>query len=166
MKKVISLFIAIIVILSAFCMVASAEQTGDYYLMMAQVNNNLLFVNGISMDFDSQNPEVKPIMNENGEYLVPLRMVVGTAGGWIDWEEETDKVVMLYNGVSISFVMGSTEVMVGDEIVEISVAPYTIHDRTVVPLDFFINCMKGSVETDETTNTVMLAFETKVYAAG
>ena len=163
MKKIISLIIATVVILSTFCMVASA---GDYYLMLAQVNNNKLFVNAGSMDFDPENPEVVPVVDEEGNVYVPLRMVVGAAGGWIDWEEETDKVVILYNGVNISFVMGSTEVTVGEEIVEISLAPYTIHDRTVVPLDFFSECMKGNAEFDKDTNTAMLAFETTVYAAG
>ncbi len=163
MKKIFLFLLAITVVLSSFCMVASA---GDFYLMLAQVDNNKLFVNAGSVDFDAENPAVVPVKDENGNVYVPLRMVVGAAGGWIDWEAETDKVVILYNGKSISFVMGSTEVLVGEEKVEISLAPYTIHDRTVVPLDFFSKCMKGSAEFDKDTNTAMLAFETTVYAAG
>ncbi|MBR6523753.1 MAG: copper amine oxidase N-terminal domain-containing protein [Clostridia bacterium] len=162
MKKIISLIIATIVIFSVFCMVASA---GDYYMMLAQVDNNRLFVNATSMDFDAENPNVAPSMDEEGTVLIPLRMVVGAAGGWIDWVAEEDKVVMLYNGVESSFVMGSNQINVGDEIIEVSTEIYTTHDRTMVPLDFFIKCMKAGAEFDKDTKTAMLAFETTVYAA-
>ena len=155
------------VMLFAFGMMATAEEpAGDYYLAITQVANNKLFVNGVGMEFDEMNPEVKPIQDADGNILVPLRKVVGAMGGWIDWEEATDSVHILYNGVEISFAMNSNQVNVGEETVELSVAPYTIHDRTVVPLDFFVNCMKGNAEVDAETNTIMLAFLTKVYAAG
>lgn len=163
MKKFISLIIATVVILGTLCMVASA---GDYYIMLAQVDNNRLFVNASTMNFDPVNEAVCPIMEENGDVKIPLRMVVGAVGGWIDWTEETDTVEILYNGVNISFVMGSKEIKVGDEIIEISSETYTIHDRTMVPLDFFSKCMKGNAEFDKDTNTAMIAFETTVYAAG
>lgn len=167
MKKIISFLMAIMMMVSVFCMVTSAEeQTGDYYLSLLQVGNNMIFVNGIGMQIDENNPEVVPVEDEEGNVLVPLRMVVGTAGGWIDWVEETDSVIINYNGVEISFVMNSKEVKVGEETVELSVAPYTIHDRTVVPLDFFTECMEGNTQVDKDTNTIMLAFLTKVYAAG
>jgi len=167
MKKIVSFLMVLTLVFSAFCMVASAEEAvGDYYLTISQVENNKLFVNGVGMEFDEMNPEVMPIQNEEGNVLVPLRMVVGAVGGWIDWEEATDSVHILYNGVEISFVMNTNQIKVGDETIEISVAPYTIHDRTVVPLDFFTECMKGSTELDEDTRTIMLAFITTVYAAG
>lgn len=167
MKKFFSVLMVLTMALSVFCATVSAEETaGDYYLTISQVDNNKLFVNGMGMEFDEMNPEVMPVQDEAGNVLVPLRMVVGTVGGWIDWEEATDSVDILYNGVGISFVMNTNQIKVGEEIIEISVAPYTIHDRTVVPLDFFTECMKGSTEFDEDTRTIMIAFITKVYAAG
>lgn len=167
MKKIISFLIVLAVVVSAFCMVAVAEETaGDFYLTLSQTNNNKLFVNGTGMYFDAENPEVKPIIDAEGNVLVPLRMLVGTVGGWIDWEEQTDSVHIIYNGVNISFAMNSKEIKVGEETVEVSVAPYTIHDRTVVPIDFFTECLKGSAQFDTDTNTIILAFTTKVYAAG
>ena len=167
MKKIISILIAVMMMASAFSMATSAEeQTGDYYLSLLQVGNNMLFVNGIGTQIDENNHEIVPVQDEEGNILVPLRMVVGTVGGWIDWVEETDSVIINYNGVDISFVMNSSEVKVGDETVKLSVAPYTIQDRTVVPLDFFTECMKGNTQFDKETNTIMLAFLTKVYAAG
>lgn len=167
MKKIISFLMTVLILFGTFSIAATAEEpAGDYYLAITQVGNNKLFVNGVSMEFDKMNPEVMPIKDEKGNVLVPLRMVVGTVGGWIDWEESTDSVHILYNGVEISFVMNTNKIKVGDKIIEISVAPYTIHDRTVVPLDFFTECMKGSADLDEGTGTIMLAFLTKVYAAG
>ena len=167
MKKIISLLVVLALAISVFCMTASAEETaGDYYLAICQADNNKFFVNGVNAEFDETNPEVKPIRDEDGNLLVPLRMVVGAVGGWIDWEEATDSVHILYNGVEISFVMNTNQVKVGDETVEISVAPYTVYDRTLVPLDFFTECMKGSADVDEDTNTIMMAFITKIYAAG
>lgn len=164
MKKIISI---LMVMLLALGMMATAQEpAGDYYLAITQVNNNKLFINGVGVEFDEMNPEVMPIQDAEGNMLVPLRMVVGTVGGWIDWEAATDSVHILYNGVEISFAMNSNQIKVGDETVEVSVAPYTVHDRTLVPLDFFTECMKGSAEIDKDTNTIMLAFLTKVYAAG
>ena len=164
MKKIISLIIATVVILGAFGMIASAAV--DKYFMLAQVDNKTLFVNGGSVDFDPVNPAVVPAMDEEGTVFVPVRMVVGAAGGWVGWVAEENKVELLYNGVSISFVVGSTEITVGEEKVELAKAPYIENDRTLVPLGFFEECMKGSASFDMDTNTAMIAFETTVYAAG
>ncbi len=165
MKKIISLILVLLVAFSAMT-VCAEEITGDSYVVLAQAQNNKLFVNGIMMDFDAMNEKVVPFVDENGNCMVPLRAVVGTVGGWIDWIEETNTVVMLYNGVEISFVLDTNEIKVGDETVEVSVAPYTVYDRTVVTLDFFEKCLGAQTTFDEETKTVILGFITKVYAAG
>lgn len=160
MKKIL----AFVIVLVCLASTAFAAEQGDFYFMLAQLDNNKLFVNGLSTDFDENNPEVKPVANEKGEALVPLRTVVTVAGGKIDWVEAENKVVIKYNGDDISFVLDSDEITVGEETMKLSAAPYTIHDRTVVPLDFFSACMKGSAAFDEDTKTAMLGFETKEYA--
>ncbi len=165
MKKIISLIMVFLIALSAMTVFAE-EAAGDSYVVLAQAQNNKLFVNGIMMDFDEMNEKVVPFVDENGNCMVPLRAVVGTVGGWIDWVEETDTVVMLYNGVEISFAMNSNQIKVGEETVEVSVAPYTVYDRTVVTLDFFEKCLGSQTAFDEETKTVILGFITKVYAAG
>ena len=162
MKKILTLAIALMVILCA-ATTAFANESGDFYFMLAQLDNNKLFVNGLSVDFDENNAEVKPVASEKGDALIPLRAVVTVAGGKIDWNEAENKVVINYNGEDISFVLDTDEITVGEETVKLSAAPYTIHDRTMVPLDFFSACMKGSSAFDKDTKTAMLGFETKVY---
>ncbi|MFA7637334.1 MAG: copper amine oxidase N-terminal domain-containing protein [Monoglobales bacterium] len=161
MKKIMSIIITVVVILSTLCTVASA---GDYYFMLAQINNNKLFVNSSNVEFDEENADVMPIADENGNILIPIRAVVSAVGGAIDWVEETNSVVINYNDKSISFFIGASEATVDGETIELSVAPYTIFDRTVVSLDFFSKCMNGSADFDKDTNTAMLGFETTTYA--
>ena len=163
MKKILSFVIALAAIVCASSTAFASEQ-GDFYFMLAQIDNNMLFVNGLSTEFDADNPELKPVASEKGEALIPLRAVVTVAGGKVDWVEAENKVVIKYNGEDISFVLDSDEISVGEEKVKLSAAPYTIHDRTVVPLDFFSACMKGSSAFDKDTKTAMLGFETKEYA--
>lgn len=168
MKKVLSLMILVMVLLSGFSGVLAAEEetTGDYYFMITQVENNLLFVNGMPTEFDPINPAVMPVKNEKGEIFVPMYMLVGCAGGFSIWEAETNSVLINYNGETITFAIGSDEVKVGEETVKLSAPTYAENNRTLVPLDFFENCLKGTAEVDEETNTIMIALETKVYAAG
>lgn len=167
MKKFLSLMILVMVILSGFSGALAAEETkGDYYFMISQVDNNLLFVNGMPTEFDPINPAVKPVKNEKGKIFVPVYMMVGCAGGYSHWEQETNSVFMNYNGETITFAIGSDEVKVGEETVKLSAPTYVENYRTLVPLDFFVKCLNGTQEVDEETNTIMIALETKVYAAG
>lgn len=167
MKKILSLMIMVMVVLSGFSSVFAAEETkGDYYFMISQVDNNLLFVNGFPTEFDPINPAVMPVKNEKGEIFVPVYMTVYCAGGYAHWEQETNSVFMIYNGETITFAIGSDEVKVGEETVKLSAPTYAENNRTLVPLDFFVNCLKGTQEVDGETNTIIIALETKVYAAG
>lgn len=163
MKKVLSLIIAIMALSCVFTSALAADG-GDFYFMLAQINNNKLFVNAGSVDFDEENPEVVPVLSEEGNALIPLRTVVTVAGGKVDWDEATRSVIIKYNDKDISFALESSEIAVGEEKIELSKAPYSVHGRTLVPLDFFSNCMKGSAEFDKDTNTAMLGFETTSYA--
>ena len=166
MKKVTTLMLLVMVLLSGFSGVIAAEEPGDYYFMISQVDNNLLFVNGMPTEFDPINPAVKPVKNEKGEIFVPVYMTVGCAGGYSHWEQETNSVFMIYNGETITFAIGSDEVKVGEETVKLSAPTYAENNRTLVPLDFFVNCLNGATEIDKETNTIIIALETKVYAAG
>ena len=166
MKKVLSLIIAILVILGCFSVAMAAEETGDYYYMVSQTDNNILFINGTPIEFDPINSEVTPVKNEKGEIFVPVYMTVYCAGGYAHWEQETNSVFMIYNGETISFAIGSDEVKVGEETVKLSAATYAENYRTLVPIDFFETCLKATAEVDEETGTILIAFNTKVYAAG
>lgn len=168
MKKILSLVVLVIVVLSGFTGVFAAEEetSGDLYFMISQVDNNLLFVNGMPTEFDPINPEVMPAKNENGDIFVPVYMTVGCAGGYTTWEQETNSVLINYNGETITFVIGSDEVKVGEETVKLSAPTYAENNRTLVPLDFFVSCLNGTQEVDTDTNTIIIALETKVYAAG
>lgn len=167
MKKLLSMIIALMVLLSGFCFAAEEPaESGDIYIMLTQPKNTLLFVNGIPVNFDEQNENVVPEEDENGNFFVPVRAVVGSAGGWTGWDAETGEVTVIYNGITMSFVPGENIVKVGEEAIELSANTYAKNDRTLVPLDFFVNCMKGNTQIDEEMKTIILAFETKVYAAG
>ncbi|MDY4975701.1 MAG: stalk domain-containing protein, partial [Clostridia bacterium] len=82
---------------------------------------------------DPDNRNVQPVVL-NDRTLVPVRFIAESFGAQVSWEKETQTVGIAAAGKTISLQIGSQDMKVDGETVQLDVPAQTIEDRTMVPL--------------------------------
>ncbi len=126
-----------------FILLACSAQT----VSAASVNVTL---NGNELSFDSA-PYI-----ENGRVLVPMRGILESLGYSVHWQEPTQTVLAMKEGISISLPLNSNTVTVNAEEVVIDVPAKLNNSRTFVPLRFLAEYSGADVSWDADTSTVRI----------
>ena len=88
-----------------------------------------VIVNGKKLVFT----DVAPFIVD-GRTLVPLRAIFEALGAEIVWNDETKTVTSVKDGVTVSFTIGSTELIRNGEVINLDVPSQIYESRTVVPV--------------------------------
>lgn len=136
-KKLLILFAAACIILSAFCVCAGED-------VRVVVNDNALV-------FDQQ-----PVI-ENNRTLVPLRAIFEALGAEVNWDENTKTITVHKENTNIVLTVDECRAFADGREVELDVAPKIINDRTLVPVRFVAESMDCFVGWQEDTKTVFIA---------
>lgn len=91
-----------------------------------------------------------------GRTLVPLRTIVESLGGNIDWDVTTRTVTAIKGDTRIEVKIDDTRMKVNDEIIEIDVPAIIVKGRTLVPLRFISETFGCKVDWSESTKTVRI----------
>ena len=136
--KVIAIFTAILLILSAIPITAYAAS----WNISVKVNNKAIAF-----------PDQKPII-QNERTLVPIRFVAEALGYDVEWNE-TDNSAVIDNGKIILYI-GTNKAKINGKSVTLDVASTIIHDRTMVPLRVIAETLDCSVDWIGETQTVLV----------
>ncbi|MDD4239354.1 MAG: copper amine oxidase N-terminal domain-containing protein [Desulfotomaculaceae bacterium] len=98
--------------------------------------------------------DVPPVI-ENDRTLVPIRRIVESMGGIVDWYED-GYIDIQKDGHNIYLSIDLPVALVDDEPVYLDVPPRIVDDRTLVPLRFVAETFGLNVEWDESTSSVYL----------
>ncbi len=102
--------------------------------------------------------EMPPIIL-NGRTLVPAREFFEQLGAEVNWDQNTRRVTVEYNGVRIIMTIDLKTVFVGDNSVMISdedPAPKIINDKTMIPVRFVAEELGFNVEWVNSTRSVVI----------
>ena len=124
-------------------------------IIALQIDNPEITINGISKKIDAQGS--KPII-KNGRTLLPIRVLIESLGGIVEWNAKEQKVTITLNGHSIILWIGKDIVLVNGSKVKLDVAPMIINGRTYLPLRFISENLGASVDWDEITKTVTIYY--------
>lgn len=119
-----------------------------------------VMVNGEYIKFPDAAPEIA-----NGRTMVPVRALVETLGGEVDYQD--DVVTFVLDGYAYEFAIGSTTVEVSPtadndkdtpkpEDIEMDCAPYIKDGRTYVPIRFISEALGYEVGWDKDFQTAIL----------
>lgn len=136
--KVIAIFTAILLILSAIPITASAAS----WNIMVKVNNKAITF-----------PDQKPII-QNERTLVPIRFVAEALGYDVYWNEK-DNTAVIDDGKIILYI-GTYKAKINGKSVTLDVASTIIRDRTMVPLRVVAETLNCSVDWIGETQTVLV----------
>lgn len=125
----------------------SSEEYGydDY----SQNNEVGVYMDGWPLSFD-----VPPVI-EDGRTLVPIRKIVESMGGTVNWYED-GTIDIEKDGTYITLFIDYQTALVDGEPVYLDVPPRVVDGRTLVPLRFVAETFGLSVDWDESTYSVYL----------
>lgn len=123
-------------------------------IIKLQIGNQTAYVND-----EPKLLEFPPFI-ENDRTMVPLRFIAEERGAKVLWFADESKAVVVYKKIFIELWVdqGKDYIRVNGKFYKVDVAPYTYHDRTVVPVRFFAEFMNGKVDWIEETQTVIITF--------
>lgn len=119
-----------------------------------------VIADGTPVSFD-----VAPAM-ENDRVLVPLRAVGEALGACVQWMEDTQTVIISRRGIRQTLTLGVPQATIEKDYEKqesvLDVAPFTVNDRTMVPLRYIAEGFQARVDWDEATSTVTVTAENPV----
>ena len=139
MKKIIAFFMMLVftVTVTTGCFAAEPVTENDHtqvFLLTMQVGNPIMTVNGTESEIDPGRGTA-PII-QNGRTLVPIRAIIEAMGGSVNWDEETQTVLLESEGDIITLTLGSTTAYFNETASTLDVAPVSINDRTMLPVRY------------------------------
>ncbi len=111
--------------------------------------NVYLYVNGKQIE----NLTMPPIIFE-GSTLVPAREVFEPLGAEVDWNKETQEVIVTYNDNLIKIKINSETALVNDIEKKLSMPPKIINNKTMIPARFIAESLGMKVEWNSDTRII------------
>ena len=96
-------------------------------------------------------------ININGRVLLPVRNIAEAVGAEVSWYDDTQTVILSSDSVNSTLTIGSFNVVINDQNLEIDSKPMIWMDRTYVPVRFVANTFNLNVDWDDSTKTVLLS---------
>jgi hypothetical protein len=129
--------------------------TSTSTMITLKIGSPYITINGISKKIDAQGS--KPII-KNGRTLLPIRVLIESLGGTVEWNAKEQKVTIILNGHSIILWIGKTTALVDGNKVTLDVASQIINGRTYIPLRFVAENLNASVQWDQSTKTITIYY--------
>ena len=139
MKKLVSLVLALVMIIS--CFTVSTVFASDEIKVL---------INGTSLTMD-QAPVIV-----NDRTLVPLRAIFEGLGATVTWDDATKTATGIKDGKEIKISIDSTIAFVGGKLVSLDVPAQIVGSRTMVPVRFISESLGCKVDWDGATKTVII----------
>ena len=136
MKKVISLVLSIVMVLSMTTVFADAD-----------IN--------VTIDGKAQNYDVMPVI-ENGRTLVPMRAIFESLGAVVSWDDATKTVFGTKGDMIVVLQIGNKTAHVNGEAKELDAAPINRNSRTLLPVRFLAENLGADVTWNDATKTATL----------
>jgi hypothetical protein len=123
----------------------ATNDSNSICLMTLQGDDIQVWLHGKKLNFPADS---RPILRDD-RTMLPARFLIERMGGTVTWEEETQTVVANLNGNTVRFSIGNRTAYLGDDsTVEMDVAPFIEHGRTLVPLRFMSEALGKTVNYD------------------
>jgi hypothetical protein len=124
-------------------------------IISLQVSSPRMTVDGVVKAIDAQG--TKPLIS-NGTTMVPIRAIVESLGGSVDWDAAARRLDIRLGSRSVTMWVGKTTATVGGSSRTISTAPAIIGGRTMIPLRFVAENLGCLVGWDQPTKGITVVY--------
>ena len=111
-------------------------------------------VNGDLVYFppDDQRPVVI-----DGRTFIPVRFVVETMKGDIEWRQQTQTIIIRRNDIKLALQIGNELMSTSHQgVIEMDVAPILMENRTMIPIRYVAEALGAAVTWDRKSSTVLI----------
>ncbi|MBQ7876307.1 MAG: hypothetical protein IJ316_03370 [Clostridia bacterium] len=147
MKKIISLFVVLCIVLSVVP-------------VMAEDDVITLTVNGVVVETDTA-PYIK-----NDRTMVPMRAIFEALGALVTWNDDTKTARGVKGETTVEITVGENLIYKNGEAVVLDCVAEIVNDRTFVPVRAISEAFGATVTWDNDNRTVNIFTETKVIRIG
>jgi len=137
MKKLLSLILATILVMSAFSVNAAGEIS--------------VYIDGKMVSFDVQ-PQII-----GGRTMVPIRAIFEMMGAQVDWDQARAAAICKRGETTVEMTVGSNLVVINGAAVAMDAAPVVINGRTLAPARYAAEAFGASVEWDASKSSVIIS---------
>ena len=136
---------------------ATFEKEITETVIILHIGDTSFTVNGVLNQLDS------PPIIKNGRTLLPIRAIVESLGGAVEWLEKTETVVIILGSNSIRLQIGNANALVNgqNKLIEpqnLKVFPEIVNGRTMLPLRFVAENLGCDVQWDGDTKTITITY--------
>lgn len=156
MKKILSILLTVIMILSAFCITSCAESTkleNNTTTLEMKLDNSTMTVNGTETYIDDSGTVP---MIVNGRTLIPVRAMIEAMGGSVSWDSDTQTATLNHNDDEIRLTINSGTAYLNNEEKTLDVSPVIINGRTMLPVRFIAESFGFEVNWNENERTITI----------
>ncbi|OEF98833.1 hypothetical protein BHF71_10770 [Vulcanibacillus modesticaldus] len=104
------------------------------------IGSNRSIINNLKKYIDNEDPNVKPIINNN-RTLVPIRFVVEAFGAKVEWDKVSKSVSIIQDNNKFELIINIPEIKKNGIATKLDVAPVIINGRTYLPLRAIVDSM-------------------------
>lgn len=157
MKKVISIIMTLALMFTFITGCTAAEDSkqalNDELLLTMQIGNPIMTVNGLEKNIDDGDTAPTIV---NDRTLVPVRAIIESMGGSVNWDSDTSTAILEYNNDIITLTIGSKIAYFNDSANTLDTAPQIINDRTMLPIRFIAESFKFDVDWEQSSQTITI----------
>ena len=117
------------------------------------LGSSQMLVDDVSQAIDP-GKETQPVVASSGRTLIPIRSMVESLGGTVQWVAADNKVVIQLNGKTVELTIGKTAALVNGKTAASDEAPQIINGRTMLPVRFVSENLGLNVKWDAETKTI------------
>ncbi|MDO5398164.1 MAG: copper amine oxidase N-terminal domain-containing protein [bacterium] len=133
MKKILAFILSMTLLATGLTACAAENNTSGDISVFLQIGNPNMTVNGTEKLIDENG--TSPVI-VNDRTLLPIRAVIEEMGGAVEWDGETQTVLLAYGGDIITLAIDNSVAFLNDTAQTLDTAPTIINDRTMLPIRF------------------------------
>ena len=135
----------------------ATDTTGLKSVIVLQINNKLMNVNGESKEIDPGRGTVPMVIS--GRTMIPITAMIEEMGGTVGWDGSTRKVTISARGKILEMFLDQKTIKIDGKSVEMDVAPVSKNGRTYVPVSFVVNNLNAKVSWINSTKEAVVIYE-------
>lgn len=153
-KRYSAIFLALTLVL---CLTLAAPAFAETKTMVLKIGDPKFTVGNAAQEVDPGRG-TKPVIVK-GRTLVPIRAIVETMGGTVEWAAAEQKVTVKVLDKTVELWIGKTATIVNGASKNTDVAPQIINGRTMLPARFVAENLGATVGWDPATQSIPITFD-------
>lgn len=134
----------------------ASDVSGEKKFILMKIDSPYMSVNGEQKEIDPGRGTAPIIVN--GRTMVPIRAIVESMSGTVDWNSNTQTVTLVRDDRTVKMTLGSKIMIINGEEKIMDVPAQTINSRTTLPIRFVSEALDCSIDWIGSSQEVIIVY--------